>query len=197
MRSSVWAALLRCIPPEQHNILMLVTTCGTEIALQNLLRIDEDFLAVRGRLAGSQDSGRLYFVPWDNIDYFGYNRMVNDEEFARVFGNLDLSPPAELPVASTTRRYGAPAAVPAKPEPPARNDTPAPSRGALPIKSTVLERFRSRGPGPSLNGVPKTPPRRPNPPGTHSQTPVSVNAKQSADGVPNRSGNGLGDTPVR
>ena len=93
MRGSVWATLLRCIPPEHHNILMLVTRCGPEIALQNILRLDDEILAIRGRLAGSQDSGRLYFVPLDNIDYFGFNRMVKDEEYVALFGNYQ--PPLE------------------------------------------------------------------------------------------------------
>src|SRR5204863_5343755 len=112
MRSCVWAVLLRRIPPEQHNILMLVTRCGTEIALQNILYLDDEVLAIKGRLAGSQDAGRLYFVPLDNIDYFGFNRMVKDEEYVEMFGTLQVPPPdAPAPV------FAAPAAAPS-PAPP-------------------------------------------------------------------------------
>src|SRR5438874_9703814 len=93
MRNSVWAALLRQVPPEQHNILMLVTRGGTEITVQTILRLDEEFLAFKGRLAGSQDAGRLYFIPLDNIDYFGFNRMVKDEEYVEMFGTLQVPPP--------------------------------------------------------------------------------------------------------
>ncbi len=114
MRGCVWATLLRCIPPEHHNILMLVTRCGTEIALQNILRLDDEVLAVRGRLAGSQDSGRLYFVPLDNIDYFGFNRMVKDEEYTAMFGNFQ-SPPCR-----SAGRTAVPAVVLSQPEPPCR-----------------------------------------------------------------------------
>ena len=78
MRSAVWAALIRRIPPEQHNLLMLTTKCGIELALQNILRIDDDVMIFKGRIAGSQDNGRLFFVPLDNIDYFGLNRLVKD-----------------------------------------------------------------------------------------------------------------------
>src|SRR5437867_4668334 len=92
MRGCVWAVVLRRIPPEHHNILMLVTRSGTEIALQNILHLDDEVLAIKGRLAGSQDAGRLYFVPLDNIDYFGFNRMVKDEEYAALFGNLEFPP---------------------------------------------------------------------------------------------------------
>jgi hypothetical protein len=146
---------------------MLVTKGGTEIALQNILHLDDELLAIKGRLAGSQDMGRLYFVALDNIDYFGFNRMVKDEEYAAMFGNMELPP---MPVAVTPAAYAvAPAPPPEQPpaqeedlipsEPPAADPprTPSPTaslRPVLPIKSAVLERFRSRGAGPaSGNGA--------------------------------------------
>ena len=127
MRSSVWAALLRHIPPEQHNTLSLVTMSGTEITLQNILRIDDEFIAFKGRLAGSQDAGRLYFIPLSNIDYFRFNRAVKDEEYAEIFGNLQLPPPdvpptlmvAAPPAAVAPAPEPAPAPPPPEPEPPA------------------------------------------------------------------------------
>jgi hypothetical protein len=156
MRGCAWATLLRCIPPEQHNILMVVTRCGTEIALQNILRLDDEVLAIRGRLAGSQDSGRLYFVPLDNIDYFGFNRMVKDEEYAAMFGNYQ-SPPLVQP--APPQAVQPPPLVqdmPTESEPSESSLTPSPSmplKAALPIKSAILERFRARGSGPSNGSV--------------------------------------------
>jgi hypothetical protein len=157
MRSSVWAALLRQIPPEQHNTLMLVTMSGIEITLQNILRIDDEFLAFRGRLAGSQDAGRLYFIPLNNIDYFGFSRAVKDEEYAEIFGNLQVPPPdapptvmIAAPVVAPAPASELPAPEPApepEPTPPVAASAPpvAPSRTAPPqIKSEILERFRSR-----------------------------------------------------
>jgi|SRR5262245_33011807 len=165
MRSSVWAALLRHIPPEQHNTLSLVTMSGTEITLQNILRIDDEFIAFKGRLAGSQDAGRLYFIPLSNIDYFRFNRAVKDEEYAEIFGNLQLPPPdvpptlmvAAPPAAVAPAPEPAPAPPPPEPEPPAPPVAPAgPSRAApAPIKSEVLERFRSRN---TFNGTAPRPP---------------------------------------
>jgi hypothetical protein len=163
MRGCVWATLLRCIPAEHHNILMVVTRCGTEIALQNVLRIDDEILAIRGRLAGSQDSGRLYFVPLDNIDYFGFNRMVKDEEYTAMFGNYQPPPlaapaPVAPPVPAVVQSQAAvQPPEPESPEPEAAPEpalTPPPSaplKPTLPIKSAVLERFRSRS-APTFNG---------------------------------------------
>jgi hypothetical protein len=156
MHSSVWVALLRHIPPDQQDRLMLVTAGGTEIAIGGLLRIDRDFVAIKGRLSGSQDAGRVFFIPYDQIDYFGFQKPIKESEFHELFDDLALSNgvPAPSPapvVAAAPEPAPAPAALaPAAPaaatsaaERPATADSPA-SHVRLPIKSAVLERFRSR-----------------------------------------------------
>jgi hypothetical protein len=139
MHNSAWVKLLRHIPAEQQSKLMLVTTGGIEITIQSLLRIDAECLALRGRLAGSTDAGRVFFVPYSHIDYFGFQQPLKESEFHELFANLNL------PAAP------APAAPPAEPAPPAAAEPPgssgspvAPSRNPPAIKSTVLEKFRSR-----------------------------------------------------
>ena len=135
MHSSAWVALLRHIPSELQNQFSLVTNSGTEISIQSLLRIEVEFVVVKGRLSGSQDAGRVFFIPYCHIDYFGYTHPVKDTDFNDNFGGLKLPevievavvppPPADLPQ---------PVSVPAKPDSGVR---PA-------IRSEVLDRFRSR-----------------------------------------------------
>ncbi len=157
MQSSVWALLLRQVPPEQHHKLMLVTSGGTEIAIQAILRVDHQFLAIKGRLAGSQDAGRVFFIPYNQIDYLGFQQAVKDTEFHEMFDGLTFPAPEA-------------AAAPAPPEParpvptlaPEPTPTPVPaangvSRPPTPIKSAVLERFRARSissPGTALRPTP-------------------------------------------
>jgi hypothetical protein len=131
MQNSAWVALLRHLPPEQHNQFMLVTVGGTEIAVQSLLRIEQELVVVKGRLSGSQEAGRLFFIPYDHIDYFGSANPVKDTEFNETFGSLIL-PDA--------------AAAPAQPEPGVLASAPAPpDSGSRPvIRSEVLDRYRSR-----------------------------------------------------
>jgi len=161
MRGCVWSALLRCIPADQHNILMVVTRCGTEIAIQDILRLDNELLAIKGRLAGSQDAGRLYFVPLNNIDYFGFNRIVKDEEYAAMFGNFQpppevvAAPPAPPPAHAAQAEPAPEPAAAAPPEAPADEPAPppvTPVKPTLTIKSAVLERFRARSTGPTMLG---------------------------------------------
>jgi hypothetical protein len=161
MQGQAWAALLRHVPAEQHGKLMLVTTGKTEIAIQSILRIDREFLAVKGRLAGSQDQGRLFFIPFGNIDYFGFQQAVKDEEYQALFGDLQIptAPQASAPAATVPPE---PMALPAElevselveesppdlsdvsPSSPALPQVPVTMRTPLPIKSAVLERFRAR-----------------------------------------------------
>jgi hypothetical protein len=134
MQSSVWAALLRHIPAEAHNQLMLVTGSGTEIAIQGILRIDHQFVALKGRLAGSQDAGRVFFIPYNQIDYLGFQQAVKDSEFREMFDDLSL--PASAQGTSGTEPAGPGEVTPA--------GGSAQGRGPAPIKSTVLEKFRQR-----------------------------------------------------
>ena len=118
-----WERLLRTLPATEQDGLMLMTNTRTEIAVQSILRLDSDFLIIKGRLAGSQDAGRVFFIPYAHIDHIGFYRAVKDSEFDVMFAGLNGPP---LPAIATA------------PEPIAEEPK-------TPIKSAVLERFRSRG----------------------------------------------------
>lgn len=146
MRDAAWIKLLRHIPASEQSKLTLVTAGGIEIAIQSLLRIDPECLALRGRLAGSTDAGRVFFVPYSHIDYFGFQQPLKETEFHELFGSLeDLAteappepPPAPPPAAPVL------APPPPPPPPPRVPSDLTPPRGPSVIKSTVLEKFRAR-----------------------------------------------------
>ena len=137
MHNTAWVKLLRHVPADQQSKLMLMTSSGIEITIQCFLRIDAECLALRGRLAGSTDAGRVFFVPYSHIDYFGFQQPLKESEFHELFGNLDLPGAPAAPSADP--------APPAEAEPSASSGPPvAPARTPPTIKSTVLEKFRSR-----------------------------------------------------
>jgi hypothetical protein len=146
MQSDMWAWLFRRVPAEQHNQLVLMTGSGTEIAVQALLRIEDDFIAIKGRLAGSQDAGRVYFIPFTNIDYFGIQKDVKESEFDAIFGTGSLTVGPVTPSNPSLPDAGAPLLLPAAPAAPAELpvSTSVSHKTPLPLKSEVLERFRSR-----------------------------------------------------
>lgn len=141
MHNTAWVKLLRHIPASEQAKLMLVTTSGIEIAIQSFLRLDPECVALRGRLAGSTDGGRVFFVPYAHIDYFGFQQPLKESEFHELFGSLE-------PLGATL-----PSPAPIAAPPPERNPVPSiassptpvtPSRNPSTIKSSVLEKFRSR-----------------------------------------------------
>jgi hypothetical protein len=153
MQDAAWMKLLRHIPASEQSKLMLVTTCGTEITIQCILRIDPECLALRGRLAGSTDAGRVFFVPYSHIDYFGFQQPLKEAEFHELFSNMGAltadTPPGETPAPQ------ADAPEPAAPSPVKANQTP--TRGPTVIKSAVLEKFRARSvsnPGTQMRPLP-------------------------------------------
>jgi hypothetical protein len=170
MHANAWATLLRHIPPEQHGKIMVVTGSGVEVAVQNILRIDNEFMAFKGRLAGSQDQGRLFFVTFHNIDYINFKDAVQDDEFHAMFDNLEMPEiPAngvttfalpgeetpEVPLDNNAAEEIQPEALPdVEPEPTAATPVSPSNRAPAPLKSAILERFRSRSnlPGGSNNG---------------------------------------------
>jgi hypothetical protein len=133
MQNSSWVALLRHIPAEQHNQYTLTTTSGIEITLQALLRIEQEFVVLKGRLAGSQDAGRIFFVPYEHIDYFGTLQPMKDSDFNEVFNSLVLPSPA-----TTAAQAELPAILP-------QAGQGRPDSGQRPtIRSEVLDRYRGR-----------------------------------------------------
>ena len=121
MQSSHWSDLLKKLPPETHNQLSVVTVGRSEIMIQSILNTEGECLIIKGRLAACQDTGRLYFVPFDQIDYIGFVRAVGEDEVRAWFPE------------STGNANGAPA-----PESNVSSKTPLPNRAAL------LERVRAR-----------------------------------------------------
>ncbi len=157
MQSSAWIVLLRRIPPEQHDTLAIVTTIGIEINVQGILRTEEEHVVIRGRLAGTTDTGRVFFVPYNQINYLGFQKEVKEAQIRALYGESPPAEPAEpkTEVLTTGPALAEPAATdatadsaPPPPPPPEPNPPPEPPKPAtqlkIPRKSGLLERLRAR-----------------------------------------------------
>jgi hypothetical protein len=141
MRSSFWISLLRRLPEQYHAKLILIFASGHEINLSSIFRMEEDYMIIRGRLAGSTDAGTFVFVPFDQIVYIGFREEIKEAEMEKIWGEappapVAAAPPAEAPVPEsrpTPEPTPMPAASPA-----------AAAAGAAPVpgKATLLERLR-------------------------------------------------------
>jgi hypothetical protein len=163
MDNLAWVAILQTIPADKLNQFTVVITGNTEITLQSVLRLDREFAVLKGRLSGSQDAGRVFFVPYGHMINLGTLYPIKDEEYEAIFGNLLIPDNAPAPL------LAAPVLAPT-PEPVAVygsnghhgpngfHGEPQPDSGVrASIRSEVLERFRSRPNGPASS------PNLPNP----------------------------------
>src|SRR5438105_11082811 len=118
MQSMPWIALLKKIPAEQHNQLVLVTSSGIEMAIQIILVLDGECLVFKGRLSGCQDAGRLFYVPFDRIDYVGFNRVISEDEFKAWDGDIPAASAQRIDTpANGTPASSGPASRPPLPYP--------------------------------------------------------------------------------
>jgi hypothetical protein len=156
MNGSAWIPLLRRIPADQVEKLCLVTTTGTELSLQSIVRMEEEFLVVRARISGSSDTGRAFFIPYDQVNFLGFTKSVREEEVQALFDGPGQYVPVarvvpDLPGMDHQPAHVPPEATPVQPPPPAAPPpTPAADARPLPTKSKVLANLRARlksGPG--------------------------------------------------
>jgi len=153
MHPSPWIVLLRRIPPDLHNQLVVHTTAGLDMAVQSVLQIEGDFFIFRGRLSASAESGRLFLVPYDHIHYLGVARFVAEEEF-RAWYDGQPAPSGAAP-AETNGGTAENGLAPEAGSVAGGRATPAGgTKSPLANRAALLERIRSR---PSTPTTPNNP----------------------------------------
>jgi hypothetical protein len=86
MQGPAWVSLLRRIPADQQDCVVLVTTTRAQIVLQRLLRLENDFLVGIGRLAGSTDQGQVVVIPYDQLTYLSFSKQLAEKEIETILG---------------------------------------------------------------------------------------------------------------
>ncbi len=160
MHPSGWIQLLQLFPVEQIPNLALVTTSGMELSLQSIVRLEEEYLLARARVSGSSEAGRAFFIPYDQINFLGFQKPVKEAVLHALFGD-DYGEAAEESQEGASLAAGAPGeqqpvaadepppeAAPAVAQEPPPEAKPVPARSnhgqALPTKAEVLANLRTR-----------------------------------------------------
>jgi hypothetical protein len=152
MQASAWIQLIERIPAAYHESLVAVTSTGAEIMVQRIMRLEEQFVILRGRPAGSTDQPRILLLPWDQLNHLAFHKALPEPEIQKIFGGGDAAvapapvteapanqPAAEQPVSAPSDAVTT--EVPKGPPPPAVPPTPAPEKLS---KSVLLARLRAR-----------------------------------------------------
>jgi hypothetical protein len=88
MQAAEWSELFAKFPAEYQEILMLATNNGVELAVQQILRMDENYVLIRGRLGGTTDANRIFVVPYHYLSFVYFTQPVSNERLKPVFGDL-------------------------------------------------------------------------------------------------------------
>lgn len=170
MQNSEWTALIARVPRDFHDGLVIQTADGTPINIQYVLRSEEHFAVIRGRLGGTTDTGYTFFVPYDQIVFLYHTKGAKDSEIQAWFGpapqpaavesaaEAAATSDAAIEPAPQTPAPAAPAApIPA--EPPLTTATITTKSGAIPLpgKAAILERLRKRTGVSAPGTIPKPP----------------------------------------
>jgi hypothetical protein len=149
MQGTSWIALLARIPPEQTENLLLITNNGTGISVKGIVRAENDYMVVRGRLMGTvEEGGGFFFVPYDQINYLGFQTLVKEAVIQAMYEGQG----APSLVAASARQKAADGATadtaaahaPTPPPVTAPAAGSAHPPGAAPGKAALLERLRAR-----------------------------------------------------
>ena len=92
MTNSAWLQLLPNLPQSWKDSLVVKTINGTELSVQSIVRIDESFIVISGRVAGTTEQGKVYFVPIDRIETICIQRPPKEEEMQKTLNELFGSP---------------------------------------------------------------------------------------------------------
>lgn len=88
MQSEEWIDLIRMFPEEQQNRLVLTTHTGVDLNIELILRLEPTYIVFRGRAQGQTDDGRVFFLPYCQIDYLQINREVKEAEVRKLYGEV-------------------------------------------------------------------------------------------------------------
>jgi hypothetical protein len=148
MQSATWIALFQRIPAEQRANLLIITTNQDELAVAEIVRLEADYIAIRGRQTGvAEVGGGFYFIPYDRIIYLGFQKPVKEADIRKMY-ETGADGAAPLPGALPTLEPAVTLPAEALPPPPTEPATPEPPKsGERPVgsaKAALLERLRAR-----------------------------------------------------
>lgn len=90
MTNQEWIDMFRAIPEPEWGKIVLVLSNNSEVCVDALIRFDQNYLVMRGRVGGTIEESRGFVVPYHQIVYLRLERAVKIEEMANIFGESNV-----------------------------------------------------------------------------------------------------------
>jgi hypothetical protein len=136
--------------------LTLVT--GADVVVQRLIKLDPEFAILRGRMAGTQDIGRVVVIPYAHLVTVNLTRPLSDTDLEAIFGKNGQAFAGEIVLSGPVNETAALGHGPLEEEP-ERDIRSEPqkkpaggAKPAMPSKTQLLAKLRARLNDPSRPG---------------------------------------------
>lgn len=122
---------------------VLVLRAGFGISVDIFYRFEPEYVVVRGREAGTNDDGRGFFVPYDEVVYLKLERVIHPNELRQMYGDPIIGLAEHLE--EELDEAGAAGSVTATPAPVAQSvaQPTAPMTPGDIARQNLLERIRA------------------------------------------------------
>ncbi|HEV3145209.1 MAG TPA: hypothetical protein VGZ47_15065 [Gemmataceae bacterium] len=136
MTNQEWIALLRQLPPDLHNKLILILQNRTQIVIDAIYRLEPSFALIRGRIGGTIEGGLLVMAPYDQISAIYAAKEVPEDSVIAIFDGRPAAP------AEAKSKPGG-SHHPTPPESPSTPPSPTPAGDPAALRNNLLERLRA------------------------------------------------------
>lgn len=80
--------LFKSLPEAEVEMLMIAMNNGMEIAVQRIMRYEEHYMLVRGRLGGTEEGELIFLIDYSNITFVYFLRPIDDVRVQSIFGEI-------------------------------------------------------------------------------------------------------------
>lgn len=88
MKREHWVSFFQKLPETMHDQVVFSLSTGIDVFNQRFLVYADDYLLIRGRLGGTDESERIFMVPWEELKMVFFSRPVDDEILVKTFGEI-------------------------------------------------------------------------------------------------------------
>ncbi|MFT3883833.1 MAG: hypothetical protein QM703_29900 [Gemmatales bacterium] len=88
MKREHWVNFFQKLPDTMHDQVVFSLSTGIDVFNQRFLVYADEYLIIRGRLGGTDESERIFMVPWEELKMVFFSRPVEDEMLVKTFGEI-------------------------------------------------------------------------------------------------------------
>lgn len=88
MKREHWVHFFQKLPETMHDQVVFSLSTGIDVFNQRFLVYADEYLIIRGRLGGTDESERIFMVPWEELKMVFFSRPVEDEMLVKTFGEI-------------------------------------------------------------------------------------------------------------